>query len=49
MVKPLAHPGEIGNGRSRVAIGNSKWGSNSATYLTARIARDRLDILSEEF
>ena len=43
--KPLAGHGEIGNGREgRVDVVNST-GGNGADYLTARIARDRPDIL----
>jgi DNA adenine methylase len=42
----LAQHGEIGNGRSRVDIINSKTkGGTDPEYLTARIARDHPDIL----
>jgi hypothetical protein len=44
--KPLAKHGEIGNGRSRGSISIST-GKRDADYLTARIARDRPDILEE--
>jgi len=44
---PLPFHGEVGNGRSRVDNINStsKGGGTNADYLTARIARDRPDIL----
>jgi hypothetical protein len=41
---PLAAHGEIGNGRSRDSVSISN-GKRDADYLTARIARDRPDIL----
>jgi hypothetical protein len=43
--KALTKHGELGWGRSRGANGTSTRGSHSAKYLTARIARDRPDIL----
>lgn len=41
---PLAMHGEVGNGRSRPSMRRSTYGE-TADYLTARIARDRPDIL----
>lgn len=43
--KPLAAYGEIGNGRSRVDNIKPTDGGTSTDYLSARIARDRPDIL----
>jgi site-specific DNA-methyltransferase (adenine-specific) len=45
--RPLAEHGEIGNGRSRDDNVSSTSAGNSAEYLTARIARDRPDILEQ--
>ncbi len=43
--KALTKHGELGWGRSRVDNVNSTQGGNSVDYFTARIARDRPDIL----
>ena len=43
--EPLANPGEIGNGRKRRVDNINSTGGTAADYLTARIARDRPDIL----
>jgi hypothetical protein len=43
--KSLAKHGELGRGGDRVDVINSIQGGTSADYLTARIARDRPDIL----
>jgi hypothetical protein len=43
-VPALAAHGEIGRGRSRGANGNSKRGTNSASYLVARLKRDHPEI-----
>jgi hypothetical protein len=44
--KSLAKHGELGRGGDRVDVINSIQGGTSADYLTARIARDRPDILA---
>jgi hypothetical protein len=45
-VPALAAHGEIGPGRSRGANGNSKRGTNSASYLVARLKRDHPEIMA---